>query len=137
MKAFFAKIWAWVLANKVLAGVIGAAAALTVAAAVAVPLSVNAAKNKKAQEETHQNEPSQSGDEGQGGEQQKQPSISLDKTALSVKVGATEQLIARANDGTGDVVWSSSNPAKATVDQTGHVTGVEVGSAVITATYSG
>ena len=72
MKAFFAKIWAWVLAHKVVAICIAAGTALVIATAVAVPVGVSSAKKKKAQQETQQpdNTPS-SGDQGgqQGGEQ--------------------------------------------------------------------
>ena len=43
------------------------------------------------------------------------------------------------NDGTGGgtVVWESSNPAKATVDQNGLVTGVAAGTTIITAEFRG
>ena len=76
MKAFFAKIWAWVLANKVLAAIIAGGTAVVLAVAIAVPCGVSAAKKKKAaQEETSipgDNSGSQSGDQGgqQGGGQQ-------------------------------------------------------------------
>ena len=60
--------------------------------------------------------------------------VTLGRTALSLAVGETETLVAtvtpeRAADRT--VVWSSSAPAVATVDQTGKVTAVSAGSAVI------
>ena len=58
MKAFFGKIWAWVLANKVLAAIIAGGTAVVLAVAIAVPCGVSAAKKKKAaQEETQQQEP--------------------------------------------------------------------------------
>lgn len=43
------------------------------------------------------------------------------------------------NDGTGGstVTWTSSNPAKATVDQNGLVTGVAAGTTIITAEFRG
>ena len=43
------------------------------------------------------------------------------------------------NDGSdsGAVVWTSSNPLKATVDQNGRVTGVAAGVAIITAEFRG
>ena len=43
------------------------------------------------------------------------------------------------NDGSdsGSVVWTSSNPAKATVDQNGWVTGVAAGTTIITAEFRG
>ena len=37
MKAFFGKIWAWVLANKVLAAIIAGGTAVVLAVAIAVP----------------------------------------------------------------------------------------------------
>ncbi len=60
--------------------------------------------------------------------------VTLGRTALSLAVGESETLVAtvapeRAADRT--VVWSSSAPAVATVDQTGKVTAVSAGSAVI------
>ena len=79
MKAFFGKIWAWVLANKVLAAIIAGGTAVVLAVAIAVPCGVSAAKKRKAaQEETSipgDNSGSQSGDQGgqqsgdQGGQQ--------------------------------------------------------------------
>ena len=71
MKAFFGKIWAWVLANKVLAAIIAGGTAVVLAVAIAVPCGVSASKKRKAaQEETSipgDNSGSQSG--GQGGQQ--------------------------------------------------------------------
>ena len=64
MKAFFAKIWAWVLAHKVVAICIAAGSALVIATAVAVPVGVSSAKKKKAQEETQQPDNTPSGDQG-------------------------------------------------------------------------
>ena len=54
MKAFFGKIWAWVLAHKLIAGIIAGAAALVITTAVVVPVSVSAAKKRKAQEQETQ-----------------------------------------------------------------------------------
>lgn len=64
-------------------------------------------------------------------------SVSLSDATISVDVGATKQLSATvlpadAADKSG--VWASSDPAVATVDQTGKVTGVKAGSANITFT---
>ena len=74
MKAFFGKIWAWVLANKILAGIIAGGTAVVLAVAIAVPCGVSAAKKKKAaQEETHETTPSGGENGGQqsgGGNQQ-------------------------------------------------------------------
>ena len=64
-------------------------------------------------------------------------SISLDKTTLTVDRGSTEQLTVSytpADTTESKVVnWSSSDPSVATVDATGKVTGVKVGTATITA----
>ena len=69
MKAFFAKIWAWVLAHKVVAICIAAGTALVIATAVAVPVGVSSVKKKKAQQETQQPDNTPSGGD-QGGQQQ-------------------------------------------------------------------
>ena len=71
MKAFFAKIWAWVLAHKLIAGIIAGATVVVLTVAIAVPCGVSASRKKKAaQEETQQTQPA--GDQGggdQGGQQ--------------------------------------------------------------------
>ena len=64
-------------------------------------------------------------------------SISLNKTSLVLKKSASETLTATVSNGSGDVTWTSSNTAVATVDSNGNVTAVEKGNATITATYSG
>ena len=72
MKAFFGKIWAWVLANKVLAAIIAGGTAVVLAVAIAVPCGVSASKKRKAaqEQETQQSQPSSGGDAGgQGGSQ--------------------------------------------------------------------
>ena len=63
MKAFFAKIWAWVLANKVLAAIIAGGTAVVLAVAIAVPCGVSASKKRKAaqEQETQQSQPSSGG----------------------------------------------------------------------------
>ena len=64
-------------------------------------------------------------------------SVSLNKTDLVLTVGNSETLIATVlpeNASNKSVTWSSSNPSKAKVSSTGVVTGVEEGSAVVTAT---
>lgn len=63
--------------------------------------------------------------------------ISLDKSTLSVAANATSQLVATTTPEGGRVLWGTSDPTKATVDQSGLVTGVAAGSAVITAYYGG
>jgi len=63
--------------------------------------------------------------------------INLNTTATILSVNGTEQLsatITPANADNQNVIWSSSNPAVATVNNSGLVTGVSVGSATITAT---
>lgn len=64
-------------------------------------------------------------------------------TGYSVQVGGTLQLEGRAVTFAGDRVdhrvdkWESSDPSKATVSNTGLVTGIAVGSTEITATADG
>lgn len=63
--------------------------------------------------------------------------ITLNKTTLNIKTGATEQLTARVQptDATNSkVTWSSSVEGVATVDPTGKVTAIKAGTTVITAT---
>ncbi len=61
--------------------------------------------------------------------------ISIPETA-EVEAGATTQLTAALTPGnaTSEVVWTSDNEAVVSVDQTGKITGVDVGTATITAT---
>jgi plastocyanin len=64
-------------------------------------------------------------------------SVAVAPTTASVNVGATTQLTATVtvgNNASTAVTWSTSNAANATVDQTGKVTGVAAGTAVIRAT---
>lgn len=63
-------------------------------------------------------------------------SVSIAPATVSIAVAATSQLTATAlpSGASQAVTWSSSDPAKATVSSTGLVTGVAIGSAVITAT---
>lgn len=61
--------------------------------------------------------------------------ISLDQTAFSMAQGATAALaptFVPANAADKTVVWSSTNPSVATVDNNGHITGAGLGSATIT-----
>lgn len=63
--------------------------------------------------------------------------VSLDKTAQELLVGHVWQLTAKFQPENGTdqkVVWTSDNPAVATVDGNGRVTAVRAGRAVITAT---
>ena len=71
-------------------------------------------------------------------------SVSLNAPSLTLLVGRTEQLEATAKDAQGNTVasapaatWSSSNLAVATVNSTGLVNAVAVGTADVTATISG
>mgnify|MGYP001661189844 CR=1 FL=1 len=62
-------------------------------------------------------------------------SVSLDRTSLTLIPGATSTLTATVLPATAklkDVDWSSSNPAVATVDENGTVTGVSSGEATVT-----
>jgi hypothetical protein len=63
-------------------------------------------------------------------------SVSIAPATVSIAVAATSQLTATVlpSGASQAVTWSSSDPAKATVSSTGLVTGVAIGSAVITAT---
>lgn len=66
--------------------------------------------------------------------------ITLDKSTLSVSVGATGQLTSTVSptDATESyVTWSSSDTSVATVDYAGKVTGVAAGMVTITATCGG
>ena len=64
-------------------------------------------------------------------------SVSLNKTELTLEKGKNATLTATINPSNATdktVTWKSSNTAIAMVDQTGKVTAIEVGSAVITVT---
>ena len=77
IKAFFSKVWAWVLAHKIVAGVIAGAVTLAIVTAIVVPVSVSSARKKRAAEETQQtdnggsqpNSGDQGGQQGGGGSQ--------------------------------------------------------------------
>jgi uncharacterized protein YjdB len=63
--------------------------------------------------------------------------ISLNKTTLNLSVGQTDKLLATilpADATNKNVIWTSSDNSIASVDTNGVVTGVKVGTAVITAT---
>lgn len=59
--------------------------------------------------------------------------LDLDKTAITLKEGAEEQLTAITDPPAMKVVWSSSDTSVATVDATGKVTAIKKGQATITA----
>ncbi|MBU3146898.1 Ig domain-containing protein, partial [Clostridium sp. CF012] len=63
--------------------------------------------------------------------------LTLDKTNLALTVGNSGQLVATikpSNATTGSAIWTSSNPTIATVDATGKVTAIKVGTATVIAT---
>ncbi|MBR4377751.1 MAG: hypothetical protein IKP50_02565 [Bacilli bacterium] len=68
MKAFFGKIWAWVLAHKVLAAIIAGATVVVLTVAIVVPVSVSASRKKKAAQEQQSQQQQPAGDQG-GGQQ--------------------------------------------------------------------
>lgn len=64
--------------------------------------------------------------------------IRINTSTATVPVSGTLQLYAITEPGSGEVVWTSGTPAKATVNSvTGVVTGVSTGTSVITATANG
>ena len=69
-------------------------------------------------------------------------SFSLNKSSMSLTVGENETLSVKASSvrptcaEVGNLTWSSSNPAKATVDTNGKVTAVAAGTTTITAKSS-
>lgn len=65
------------------------------------------------------------------GEKETPTRLTLDKETLSLDADRSEQLIAT---GANKVVWKSSDPAVATVDAQGNVTGVNPGTATVSAT---
>lgn len=81
--------------------------------------------------------PEEPADPGQQEPATVEASIALDKTSLTVALGGTKTLVATAANGEGAVVWSSSAVGVASVSQEGVVTGASIGTATITATYSG
>lgn len=61
--------------------------------------------------------------------------VSLNKTTTNILVGGTEQLTANITPGNStnqNITWVSSNSSKATVSSSGLVTGVAVGSVIVT-----
>lgn len=63
--------------------------------------------------------------------------LTLDKSTASVAHGSTTQITATTTPSGGHVLWGTSDPSKATVDDSGLVSGVAAGSAVITAYFGG
>ena len=63
--------------------------------------------------------------------------VTLNKTSLTLEAGQDETLtatVAPSNADNKDVSWSSSNPSVASVDQTGKVSAISAGTAIITVT---
>lgn len=63
--------------------------------------------------------------------------VTLNETQVTLAIEGTAQLTATTNVAGATIAWSSSNESVATVDQTGKVTAVAEGTAVITASLSG
>lgn len=63
-------------------------------------------------------------------------SIRLNTSGLSIKEGATSKLNATTKPANAVITWQSNDPAIASVDNDGNVTGNKVGKAVISATIS-
>ena len=74
------------------------------------------------------------GDEGKDDPTQPTATVTLDKNNLVLEAGKSEQLTAAGAEG---ITFYSSDEAVATVDATGKVTAVSVGSATITASADG
>ena len=65
------------------------------------------------------------------------PSVLLNMETARISIYDTIQLTATTANGEGDVEWTSSDSAVATVDENGLVTGVSEGLVTITATFAG
>jgi hypothetical protein len=63
-----------------------------------------------------------------------EPNITLSPTSATINIGATQQITPTLSQPNTTVSWTSSNTSVATVNQSGLVTGVAVGTATITAT---
>lgn len=66
-----------------------------------------------------------------------EPTVSLDQASVTIVINGTKTLVATTANGEGGVTWSSDKEGIATVSSEGVVTAVGVGTATITATYSG
>lgn len=67
-------------------------------------------------------------------------SVALDRNSADIAIGETMELTAKITPAlvsNGDITWTSSNPAVASVDENGAVTGLASGTADITATVDG
>ena len=63
--------------------------------------------------------------------------VLLNKITANIKTGNTEKLVATTSPADRPLTWSSSNPAVATVNDSGLVTGISIGTAKITASIEG
>ena len=63
-------------------------------------------------------------------------SLSFAVTDIIIEVGETKTNIATVNAGDGTVTYASSNPSAVTVDNSGNVTGIDSGNAIISANIS-
>ncbi len=66
----------------------------------------------------------------------RQPTITLSAKSCTLQAGRSQRITAKVSSGL-KPVWSSSKSAVASVDQTGNITGVKAGSAVIKAKVDG
>lgn len=86
--------------------------------------------------EESKDEPGQQEEGGGGGGEQETVSLAIkNKANFELEVEATKQLEAELKGATGDLTWSSSAVAVATVDATGKVTAVAPGEATITVKF--
>ncbi|WP_270215640.1 Ig-like domain-containing protein, partial [Clostridium butyricum] len=67
----------------------------------------------------------------------KDTSISLDKSSLTIEENNTKKLTATTTPSAVGLEWSSSNEAIATVDQNGKVTGLKEGTCIVTVQIKG
>lgn len=67
----------------------------------------------------------------------KDTEVILDKTGVTLFIDATEQLTATTNPDGAEVTWTSDHPDVAMVDNTGKITAVAAGTAVVTAAIDG
>ena len=65
------------------------------------------------------------------------PSITLNKTSISIQVDEKAKIEAIKRNTINNIEWSSSNPKIASVDSDGEICGLKEGKATITATVSG
>lgn len=111
MKAFFKKVWAWVLAHKLIAGIIAGAFVVALTVAIVVPVSVSASRKKKAAQESQQQQQPSGG--GEGGGQQGGEGGEGGGTAPS----ALEEFTVTWKDGSGKVLEIDDNVKKGSMPE--------------------